>query len=175
MRSAGAGQQRARLRQVSGDEDDEDDLEELAGLDADRPEVDPQLRPVDLVPEEQRGRQHRDAEGGPRVLVVTQDPVVAQPDGDGEHRDDPDRDPEDLRRGHAQLDLPQARAGKVLRQPVEHHDPDAADGADRGEQELIATVPGQDEDEMGGDEDADVDQGEREITRLEASRSGRCA
>src|SRR5918995_336576 len=77
---ASAGQQGPGLGQVCGQEDDEHDLQELTGLDADRSEVDPQPRAVHLVAEQEGRCQQPDADRRPRVLVVTQDGVVPQAD-----------------------------------------------------------------------------------------------
>ena len=74
-------QQRPVLGQVAGDEDDQHDLDELARLEADRPQVDPQARSVHLGPEQEREDQERDAGQCPRVLVVPQPAIVPQSAG----------------------------------------------------------------------------------------------
>ena len=164
-----AGQERARLGQVAGDEDDEHDLQELAGLHADRPEADPQPRAVHLVADDEGRDQQEDPDRGPRVLVVAQDAVVAQADRDRQHRGQPDAEPEQLRRRHAELDAEEARPRQVLREAVEHDHADAAHGGDRRQQELVAPVARHDQDHVGGDEHRDVADREAERSRIEPS------
>jgi hypothetical protein len=139
-----ARQQGPRLGEVPGDEDDEDDLQQLSGLHAHRPEVDPQARAVDRVAEEQRRGQKTDPDRGPRVLVVAQDPVVAEADGDREHRQDADGHPQHLRGRHPELEAEEVGPGQVLRHPVQHDDADRAHGAHGRQEELVAAMTGRD-------------------------------
>ncbi len=156
-----------RLGQVAGDEDDEHDLQEFARLDADRAEVDPESRAVDLVAQQQGGSQEQDRDRRPRVLVVAQDPVVAQADRDGQHGHHPDPEPEQLRGRHAELDAQGTRPGQVLRQPVEHHHADGPHGADRRKDQLVSAMAGCHEEEVRAEEERGVPEGQGEVPGIE--------
>ena len=64
------------LRQVAGQEDDQDHLQELRRLAAERPDGEGQALAVDLAPGNEGEQQEPHAEGRPRVLVEAQ-PGVA--------------------------------------------------------------------------------------------------
>ena len=57
----GRGDQLATVGEVGGEEDGEGDLGELAGLEVDRPEADPDPRAVDVAAEAGNERQHQQA------------------------------------------------------------------------------------------------------------------
>ena len=77
-------QQRPVLRQVAGQEDDEDDLEQLGRLAAERSELEGQALAVDLRAEDEGQQQQPDADRRPGVLVAAQPAVGA--DDDAERR-----------------------------------------------------------------------------------------
>ena len=77
-------QERPVLGQVAGQEHDEDHLQQLGRLAADRAEAEAEPLAVDLVAQEERRNEQGDAGRRPRVLVEAQ-PAIA-PDGDGEDR-----------------------------------------------------------------------------------------
>ncbi len=77
------------LRQVAGQEDDEDDLEQLRRLAAERAELEGQALAVDLRAEHERQQQQADPDRRPGVLVAAQPAVGA--DDDPERRRDGER------------------------------------------------------------------------------------
>ena len=74
------GQQRPVLRQVARQEHDQDDLEQLGRLPADRPDAQGQERPVRLLAEHERQQQQADPDRRPGVLVATQPGIGADDD-----------------------------------------------------------------------------------------------
>ena len=73
-------EQRPVLRQVAGQEDDQDHLEQLGRLAAERPELEGQALAVDLGAEHERQQQQADPGGRPGVLVAAQPAVGADDD-----------------------------------------------------------------------------------------------
>ncbi len=68
-------QQRPVLRQVAGQEDDQDDLEQLGRLAGDRPQLERQALAVDIGAEGECQEQQPDAGRSPGVLVAAQPAV----------------------------------------------------------------------------------------------------
>ena len=67
------------LAQVAGEEDDQEDLRDLAGLELERSDVHPEPRPVDVLAEagQRRQEQEPDRAEPEQVLVVFEHAVVA--------------------------------------------------------------------------------------------------
>ena len=126
-------------RRYAGEEDDEEDLRELARLEPERADVDPELDAVDPLPEPGDGRQHqqhdrRDAED---VLVALEDAVVeAQPDEHERERGDADRDPDEL------------PAPVLGVEAVDEREPDRAEERGEREQRRIGVGDGHARDEV---------------------------
>jgi hypothetical protein len=99
----------------------------------------------------------------PGVLVVAQDSVVAEEDGDRHHHHQADGEPHQLRGRHANRDTEQVHARQRLRQPVEHHQPDTSDGGGQRQQQLVAAVAQQDQGEVRAEDERHV--GERQRQR----------
>src|SRR5262245_7712290 len=87
------------LAQVAGQEDDQHDLRELAGLELDPTHVHPEARSVDLLADHRERGQEQEGDGGEpeQVLVALEAPVVVPQEEErcGE-RGDADDDPEPL-------------------------------------------------------------------------------
>ena len=146
----------ALLAQVAGEEDDQEDLRELARLELERADVDPEARAVDGRAEPGQRRQHeqhdrRDAE---EVLVALELPVVvAQQEERRRERPERDHDPETLAkrvRGVQPVDLGQADA----RQQPGHR-----------QQVRIGVRDGQAGDEVGREVEREEEEGVRERGR----------
>ena len=104
--------------EVRREEDDDQDLPELRGLERERTELRPQARPVDRQsdPRYHREQQQHQAEEPDRVRVAVEDAVVAY-DQEGEHeRGQPDQEPEGL--------LVRDVGGE---QPVDHREPEPSE------------------------------------------------
>jgi hypothetical protein len=93
------GEQLALLHEERGEEHDQEDLGELAGLDGEDAQPQPDLRPVDLGDRrrQQAGQreQHQPGEAR-RVAVAGQRAVVAHEEQHGDEQRQPDRRPRDL-------------------------------------------------------------------------------
>src|SRR5581483_7774489 len=89
----------ALLAQVARQEDDQEDLRELAGLHLDRADAHPQTRAVHRRADAREARQEEQCDGADpeQVLVVLEDPVVAAEAEEREREQpDSDHDPEAL-------------------------------------------------------------------------------
>ena len=89
----------ALLAQVAGEEDDQHDLRELAGLELERADCDPEARAVDLVADPgQRGQEEQHDRAEPEEVLVALEPpvVVAQQEQRGREEADADHDPQPL-------------------------------------------------------------------------------
>ena len=97
------GQRLAVLDEVAGEEDGEGDLGELAGLEADRPDLDPDLGAADLLAEtgHERQQQQHDADEQERVAVAGEVAGPAHDDEGGDVGADADRGPRRLEPGEA--------------------------------------------------------------------------
>jgi hypothetical protein len=93
--------------------------------------------------------------------------VVTQADGDGQHRDQPHPEPQQLRRRHAELKPERAGPGQLLREAVEHDQPDGAHGGHRGKQQLVTAMAGRHQDDVRAHEERHVAKGQLHRTRLE--------
>jgi hypothetical protein len=88
----GDREQLLSLGEIRGEEDDEADLRELAGLERERADPDPELRPVYLLTERDRQQEQPHAYETQQVLVAGEHPDVANEDERGdEARDAHDR------------------------------------------------------------------------------------
>ncbi len=156
-------QQRAVLGEVAREEHDEDHLQQLGRLAADRAERERQALAVDLGPEHERQQQERDAGGRPGVLVEPQPAIGA--DDDRERGRDADRqdEPDELDVGQAELGAEEALDDEILRQPFHQQQADPAEQPDRGQQHLVGPSPGQHLGEMGRHQHPEID---REMERL---------
>ena len=92
-------EQLAILTQIRREKDDQEDLRELAGLEAKRAEVDPEPGTVDCRPEpgDARQEQEHDRADPEEVLVLLEDAVVtAQAQQRSREERNPDDDPQPL-------------------------------------------------------------------------------
>ena len=149
--------------QVPGEEDDEEDLRELARLEPQRADVDPELDAVDPLPQPRDGREHQehDRRDPEDVLVPLEDPVVvAQPDEhEGEDRD-ADGDPDEL-------------AAPVLRlEAVDEREPDRADQRGEREQRRVGVGHRPARHEVGDEEDPGQDTGPRQPAVVDRRQIG---
>ena len=110
-------QQRSVLRQVAGKEDDQDHLEQLGRLAAERPELDRQALPIDLRAEHEGQQQQPDADGGPCVLVATQPAIRADDDRECRQHGQRDEQPRQLDLGQAECRPEEGLLDEILRQP----------------------------------------------------------
>src|SRR5581483_5301288 len=118
------------LHQVGGEEDHQQDLGRLAGLEVERPEVDPQPGAVDVLADSRDGREEQrgDPEEGERVAVALQVGDPADGGQGGDEGGDADRRPQRLVTGQV---------------GVEPGDDDEADAVEEdGEAEEGAVGPG---------------------------------
>ena len=82
----GRGRERLSVaREVEREEEDDEYLGELTGLEGERPDEDPQLGSVDLRADEHRKKQESDADDAERVLVVREVVEVAHEEERGDH------------------------------------------------------------------------------------------
>ena len=96
---AALGEHLALLSQVAREEEDQEDLRELAGLELERPDVDPELHAVDSLAEPRNGREQEeeDRRDSEQVAVRLEHAVVvAQRDQRRREDADADQDPERL-------------------------------------------------------------------------------
>ena len=93
----GRGRERLSVaREVEREEEDDEYLGELTGLEGERPDEDPQLGSVDLRADEHRKKQESDADDAERVLVVREVVEVAHEEERGDHGDHREEQPNDL-------------------------------------------------------------------------------
>ena len=144
----------ALVAQVGGEEDDQHDLRELAGLELERADLDPQPRAVDrLADPRDRRQRHQDDRGDPEQVLVALEPPVVVAEREQRQREerDPDHDPERL------------AEGVVGVQPVDHRHADRREQRGQRQQHGVGLGHGEARDEVGGEvqreEDARV--GER--------------
>ena len=120
-------EQGAVLRQVAGQEDDQDHLEQLGRLAAERPELDGQALAVDLGAEHEGQQQQADPGRGPRVLVAAQPAVRADDDRQGRHDGQGDEQPDELDLGEPERGAEERLLDEVLRQPLHQQQRDPAE------------------------------------------------
>ena len=102
-------EQRPVLGEVAREEHDEDHLQQLRRLAADRAERERQALAVDLGPEDERQQQQGDADRRPRVLVEPQPAVGADDDGEGRGDADRQHEPDELDVGRGRASTPKNR------------------------------------------------------------------
>src|SRR6185503_16188557 len=151
------------LREVAGEEDHEDHLQQLGRLAADRADRQAQPLAVDVVAEEEGRQEQRDAGGGPGVLVEPE-PAVA-PDGHRERRREPERqdEPGELDVPEPQLPRPDRLDDLGLRQPLHEQEADPAEHAGRRQEDLVHAPSGQDQDQVGDPQQPEID---RDVERV---------
>ena len=140
--AAGQRQHVALGHQVAGEEDDQQDLGELAGLEREAGEPDPDPRAVDGGADQRQQRQQQQHEAGEHggVGEALQDAVVAHQDQHDDEQDDADGGPGQLgRRGRgrdvvAEL-LGAVGVGQV--EPVDDGEPEAVDHGHGGQQHRV--------------------------------------
>ena len=157
-------EQGAVLREVPGEEYDEDDLEQLRRLPAERADDEGEPLPADVRAEHEGQQQERDAGRGPRVLVPAEPAVRA--DDDCERRRDGQRQeqPDELDLAEP-LGAEEPRADEVLRQPLHQQQADPAEHPDGGQQDLVRPAPGDDEREVRREQRAQVDREGQRVQR----------
>jgi hypothetical protein len=154
------------LGQVAGEEDDEDDLEKLRRLTAERADVESQAGAVRLAPENERQKEERHAGCGPAVLVEPQPGVGSDHDRKGRQHDDRDQQPHELR-GTDAAEL----ADEVLRQPFHEQEADPPEQPDGRQEDLVGPAAGQDLGKMGAEKRGEVDHERRRFGKLEPEGS----
>ena len=151
----GDGEKLPPLRQVAGEEQDQADLAELTGLEAEGTEPDPETGAVHGHPETRDDRQQDegDAGDGPRVTVAGEVPDVTDVDQGGDEDDHRDHEPAELRSR-------QVVVGGDVEARDEHQADRVEEGGDRQEERVRPRgeaphreVGGQ----VGADEDAGVE------------------
>ena len=161
-----AAQQLTVVAEVGREEDDEQHLGRLAGLEVERAEVDPQARAVRLVTQARHERQQQrtdpEREEGRSVAAERVDPAY-EPEGQAEHTD-PDHDPHGLRAGDAR----RGRDRQV--EARDHHEADAVEQRDDGQQGRVRVRGEAADREVRNEEQAD-DHGEEQP---EVCGQGRC-
>ena len=169
------GQQGAVLRQVAGEEDDEDHLQELGRLPGQRADREREAGAVDVAAEHERQQQQGDPGGRPRVLVGPQPGVRS--DGEREDRDHRQRDQEP-----AELELAEPEHGvaellddELLRQPLHQQQADAAEERRGRQQHLVGAPTGQDERDVDDEQRDEVGHETAEVRGREVDRPGRPA
>ena len=106
---SGAGSEHlALVRQVRGQEDDDQDLPELRRLERQRTDRDPQSSAVDLAPQarDDRQQQHHEPRQPDRVRVRVEHPVVTHQHERQHERDEAHCQPGDLLHGKVRLQPP---------------------------------------------------------------------
>jgi hypothetical protein len=151
------GQQGPVLRQVAGEEHDQDHLEQFGGLAGQGPDRERQAGAVDLAAEHEREQQQRDPGRGPGVLVQPE-PGVG-PDGQGQGRDhgQGDQEPHQLELAESELHAPELLDHEVLRQALHEQEPDAAQHRDRRQQHLVCAAAREHEREMDDEQRRQVE------------------
>ncbi len=137
-------EERPVLREVSREEDDEDHLQELGRLAAERADDERQARAALVHPEDERESEEPEPGEGPRVLVHAE-PRVG-PDHDREHAHDreAEAEPEGLQLREAEVDGPDVLRHVVLREPDHEEEPQPAQHAHRREEDLVGAAAGED-------------------------------
>ncbi len=138
------GEHLAVVAQVAGDEDDEEHLRELAGLEGDRADRDPEVGAVDGGTElgQRRQDQERDREDPKCVLVVVEPPVVLADHQDGQREQgDSDHDPDALAEREVWVD------------PVDEGQADRGQKTDQREQGLVCLRQPESQDDVRRDEE----------------------
>src|SRR3990170_2207585 len=136
-----AGKELAVVAQIPREEDDEEYLGQLAGLEADRPELDPERGAVSgrTDPGERREREERDRRRAERVLVVVQLAVVAQDEHRGREECDRDDDPDALPQRPLGLD------------PVDRRQADGREERSERQEVRVSVREGDPQDDVGGE------------------------
>ena len=121
------GDQLAVLGQVAGEEDGQQQLGELAGLEVDRPEADPDLRPADpeAEPGHERQQQQDDADEQEAPAVAGE---VGRPLDDDERGDEPGDGDDAPRR---------LQAGQAVVEAGDHHVADAVEQGGERQQRAV--------------------------------------
>ena len=160
----------AVLGQVARQEDDEDDLEELGRLAAQRPELEGQPLAVDLGAEDERQQQQADPDRRPRVLVAPQPAIGA--DDDAERRGDDERaqEPDELDLGETELGAEERLGHEVLRQPLHEEQRDAAEHRDGRQQDLVRPAAGEHLRGVGHEQRGEVDREALRVVQAESCR-----
>ena len=137
-------QQRALAFQVAGEEDHQADLGGLAGLEPDGPDADPQLRPVDALPEDRHQGQQEQHDGEQPDGVV----VPGQAAG-GPHDQQRDRERDQAHEGPRDLgggDLV-GRVGEV--DPSDEHQPEPVEQEGGGQDDGVGVRGGAANEQVG--------------------------
>ena len=145
------------LRQVAGQEDDEDDLEQLGRLAAERSELEGQALAVDLRAEDEGEQQQTDADRRPGVLVAAQPAVGPDDDAEGRRQGQRQQQPDELDLGQPELGAEERLGDEVLRQPLHQQQRDAAEQRHGRQQDLVGPPAGEDLGGVGGEEGGHVD------------------
>ena len=155
----------ALVAQIAGEEDDQEDLRQLARLELERAHLHPQPRAVDRLADPRQRRQHQqqDRRDPEQVLVLLEDPVVAAEREERQREeDDADHDPEALPEGVVRV------------QPVDQRHADRRQQRRERQQHRVGVRRGVADDEVRGQverhEDARV--GERAGVELRRLRPG---
>ena len=144
------GQQFALLDEVAGEEDRENDLGQLAGLEARGPEAHPDARPVDVAAEHWHEGQQQEADTDHREGVsVTLE--VARSADDDQRRDE---------RGNADHRPHGLEPGEVLVQPGDEHVADAVEKPGDREQHAVGVWGQPPSGDMGRGQQAENDREE---------------
>ena len=124
------GQHLALLAQVAGEEDDQEDLRQLAGLELEGADPHPEPRAVDrLADHRQCGQHHQRDRGDSEEVLVGLEHAVVAPERDQRQREEADA-----------ADDPEALAEGVVRvEPVDHGDADRRE--QRGERQQHRVGP----------------------------------
>ena len=139
------GQQDPVLRQVPGEEDHQDDLEQLRGLPAHRPEIERQDGAIHVPPEHEREQEQAEAQGCPAVLVESQPAVRANRDGDAARDREGQDQPDELERGETERRRANPLDDQVLGQALGEEQTEPPQHPDRGQEHLVEAAPGQDQ------------------------------
>ena len=117
------GKYLSHVLEIRCEKDDQQDLGEFPRLKADRPQMDPELRPVDVTPEHGGEDQQQDSRDAYQETVVAEDPQIPHED---QHE----------QKHHEPHDQPQ---GLLKRQPLVDavDDEDAESGEQRGHRQEI--------------------------------------
>ncbi len=171
-RTPGIGKQDPVLGKVGGEEDDEDHLDQLRRLAADRPDVQGEPAPVDVAPEHERQGEQREPAGRPRVAVEPQ-PAVRSHDHRSRRRDrEGDQEPGELEGAEPELEGPELLGHEVLGKPFHQEEPDAAEEAGRRQEDLVETAAGERQRDMRQEQRAEVDDQAGRVRRTDGSRPG---
>ncbi len=129
------------LAQVAGEEDDQRELRQLAGLELERPELHPQAGAVDGGTDDWEGGQDEQTHGGEpeQVLVVLEPPIIAEEEQREGEEGHPEHHPDSLAVGVRRLepvDLGHADRGQEARdrQQIGIRERDRQPGDDVGDE-----------------------------------------